>query len=64
MTERFSEEIKRRTRVVIIFHNKEICLRLVWDLAINIHKSLLNANCYLNIELLREHKKEAMRTAT
>ena len=63
MIERFNEEIKRRTRVVRIFPNTESCLRLVRALAVETHEDWLEANRYLNMELLREHKKEAMRTA-
>jgi putative transposase len=63
MLERFNEEIKRRTHVVRIFPNTESCLRLVRALAVETHEGWLEANRYLNMELLREHKKEAMRTA-
>ena len=63
MLERFNEEIKRRTHVVRIFPNTESCLRLVRALAVETHEGWLEANRYLNMELLREHKKEALRTA-
>ena len=57
MLERFNEEIKRRTRVVRIFPNGASCLRLVRALAAETHEDWLEANRYLNMELLREHKK-------
>jgi putative transposase len=57
MLERFNEEIKRRTRVVRIFPNEASCLRLIRALAAETHEDWLEANRYLNMELLREHKK-------
>jgi putative transposase len=57
MLERFNEEIKRRTRVVRIFPNEASCLRLIRALAVETHEDWLEANRYLNMELLREHKK-------
>ncbi|NWG76261.1 MAG: IS256 family transposase [Rubrivivax sp.] len=57
MLERFNEEIRRRTRVVRIFPNRESCLRLVRALAVETHEGWLEANRYLNMELLKEHKK-------
>ena len=57
MLERFNEEIKRRTRVVRIFPNEASCLRLIRALAAETHEDWLGANRYLNMELLREHKK-------
>ena len=57
MLERFNEEIKRRTRVVRIFPNEASCLRLIRALAAETHEDWLEANRYLNMELLKEHKK-------
>jgi transposase-like protein len=57
MLERFNEEIKRRTRVVRIFPNSASCLRLVRALAVETHESWLEASRYLNMDLLKEHKK-------
>jgi len=57
MLERFNEEIKRRTRVVRIFPNEASCLRLIRALAVETHEGWLEANRYLNMELLKEHKK-------
>lgn len=57
MLERLNEEIKRRTRVVRIFPNSESCLRLVRALAVETHEDWLEASRYLNMDLLKEHKK-------
>jgi putative transposase len=57
MLERFNEEIKRRTRVVRIFPNEASCLRLIRALAAETHEDWLEANRYLNMDLLKEHKK-------
>ena len=57
MLERFNEEIKRRTRVVRIFPNEASCLRLVRALAAETHEDWLETNRYLNMDLLKEHKK-------
>jgi putative transposase len=63
MLERLNQEIKRRTHVVRIFPNPASCLRLVRALAIETHENWLEATRYLNMEHLREHKKEALRRA-
>jgi transposase-like protein len=63
LLERLNEEIKRRTHVVRIFPNAESCLRLVRALAVEMHENWLEAHRYLNMDDLREHKKEAMRMA-
>ena len=61
MLERLNQELKRRTHVVRIFPNAESCLRLVRALAIETHENWLEAPRYLNMEHLKEHKKEALR---
>jgi putative transposase len=61
MLERMNEEIKRRTRVVRIFPNQESCLRLIRALAAETHEGWLEEHRYLNMQLLREQKKEEMR---
>jgi putative transposase len=61
MLERLNQELKRRTHVVRIFPNAASCLRLVRALAAEIHESWLEAPRYLNMEHLKEHKKQAMR---
>jgi transposase-like protein len=63
MLERLNEEIKRRTHVVRIFPNAESCLRLVRALAVETHENWLEAHRYLNMDYLRELKKEALRQA-
>jgi putative transposase len=61
MLERLNQELKRRTHVVRIFPNAASCLRLVRALAIETHEGWLEATRYLNMEHLKEHKKEALR---
>jgi transposase-like protein len=61
LLERLNEEIKRRTHVVRIFPNLESCLRLVRALAAETHEHWIEATRYLNMDLLREAKKERVR---
>jgi transposase-like protein len=63
LLERLNEEIKRRTRVVRIFPNEASCLRLVRALCAEIHETWLEDNRYLNMDLLMEQKKAAMKLA-
>jgi putative transposase len=63
MLERMNEEIKRRTHVVRIFPNAESCLRLIRALCVETHENWLEAHRYLNMDYLRELKKEALRKA-
>ena len=63
MLERLNEEIRRQTRVVRIFPNTENCLRLVRALAAETHEDWLEANRYLNMKYLKEHKKETLKEA-
>ena len=63
MLEPLDEEIRRRTHVVRIFPNGESCLRLVRALAVETHENWLEQHRYLNMDDLREHKKEALRSA-
>jgi putative transposase len=58
--ERFNQEIKRRTKVVRIFPNREACLRLVTALAVEQSEEWLTGRRYLDMEeLLRsEHHLE------
>ena len=62
MLERLNEEIKRRTRVVRIFPNPASCMRLVRALCAETHEGWLEDHRYLNMEFLKEQKKE-LRTA-
>jgi putative transposase len=52
--ERLNQEIKRRTRVVRIFPNREACLRLVSALAIEQSEEWVTGRRYLDMEELRE----------
>jgi putative transposase len=61
MLERLNEEIKRRTQVVRIFPNEASCLRLVRALAVEMHENWIEATRYLNMEELKEHKKQQLR---
>jgi putative transposase len=63
MLERLNEEIKRRTYVVRIFPNTESCLRLVRALAVETNENWMEANRYINMDDLREHKKIELRKA-
>lgn len=61
MLERLNEELKRRTHVVRIFPSEESCLRLTRALAMEAHENWIEATRYLNMDLLREHRKQALR---
>lgn len=61
MLERLNEELKRRTHVVRIFPNADSCLRLIRALAVETHENWIEATRYLNMDLLREHKKQLLR---
>lgn len=63
MLERFNEEIRRRTYVARIFLNTESCLRLIRALAVETHENWMEANRYLNMDDVREHKKLTLRQA-
>ena len=63
MLERLNEEIKRRTRVGRILPNVDSCLRLIRALCVETHETWLEDNRYLNMSLLAEQKKEALRLA-
>lgn len=60
MLERLNQELKRRTHVVRIFPNEQSCLRLVRALAVETHEGWLEATRYLNMDHLKEHKKETL----
>lgn len=63
MLERLNEEIRRRTYVVRIFPNAESCLRLLRALAVETNENWMEANRYINMDDLREHKKLELRKA-
>ena len=50
--ERFNQELKRRTRVVRIFPNREACLRLVTAMCIEQSEEWLSGPRYLDMEKL------------
>ena len=60
MLERLNEEIKRRTRVVRIFPNEQSCLGLIRALAVETHENWIEAKRYLDMNLLKERKKERL----
>jgi putative transposase len=59
--ERLNQEIKRRTRVVRIFPNRQACLRLVTALAVEQSEEWLTGRRYLDMEELREHRRSVER---
>jgi len=59
--ERFNQELKRRTRVVRIFPNREACLRLVTALAVEQSEEWLTGRRYLDMEELCEHRRSEER---
>jgi putative transposase len=63
MLERLNQEFKRRTQVVRIFPDGASCLRLIRALAVETHENWLEATRYLNMEHLKEHKKESLKMA-
>ena len=54
--ERLNQEIKRRTRVVRIFPNREACLRLVTALAVEYSEDWMTGRRYLDMRELEEHR--------
>lgn len=60
MLERLNEEIKRRTQVVRIFPSTASALRLIRALAVETHEEWIEATRYLDMQLLREHKKQQL----
>jgi transposase-like protein len=56
--ERLNQEIKRRTRVVRIFPNREACLRLVSALAVEQSEEWVTGRRYLDMGDLEEQRHE------
>jgi putative transposase len=52
------QEIKRRTRVVRIFPNRQACLRLVTALAVEQSEEWVTGRRYLDMRELGEHRRE------
>ena len=63
LLERLNEEIKRRTRVVRIFPNPASCLRLVRALCVETHEAWLEDHRYINMDFLKEQKKNLLHAA-
>ncbi|MBA3472086.1 MAG: IS256 family transposase [Rubrobacter sp.] len=61
--ERLNQEIKRRTRVVRIFPNREACLRLVSALAVEQSEEWVTGRRYLEMRELKEHRQQEEREA-
>jgi putative transposase len=59
--ERLNQEIKRRTRVVRIFPNREACLRMVTALAVEFSEEWITGRRYLDMRELEEHRPERHR---
>jgi putative transposase len=55
--ERLNQEVRRRTRVVRIFPNRESCVRLVTALAVEVSEEWVTGRRYLDMEELREHRR-------
>lgn len=60
--ERLSQELKRRTRVVRIFPNREACLRLVSALAMEQSDEWVSGRRYLDVTLLTAEHHEPLVT--
>ena len=58
LLERLNEELKRRTHVIRIFPTEASCLRLVRALAVEQHEEWLEGARYLDMEPLRDQRKE------
>ena len=56
--ERLKQEIKRRTRVVRIFPNREACLRLVAALAAEQSEEWVTGRRYLDMRELKEQRRQ------
>src|SRR5215212_7236572 len=61
--ERLNQEIKRRTRVVRIFPNREACLRMVTALAVEFSEEWVTGRRYLDMRELEEHRPEGHQEA-
>lgn len=61
--ERLSQELKRRTRVVRIFPNRDACLRLVTALAMEQSDEWVSGRRYLDVGLLTDEHQEPLVSA-
>ena len=60
--ERLNQEIKRRRRVVRIFPNREVCLRLVTALCVEQSEEWVTGRRYLDMEELWESRREGQQS--
>lgn len=56
--ERINQEIKRRTRVAMLFPNEESCLRLVSAILMEQNEEWVTGKIYLNMHVLKTHLLE------
>src|SRR5213082_2409297 len=63
MLERLNEEIRRRTLWCACSPKAESCLRPVRALTVEGQEAWLEDHRYLNMDLLKDHKKDALRQA-
>ncbi len=61
--ERLNQEIKRRTRVVRIFPNREACLKLMSALYVEQSEEWVTGRRYLDMRELEERRREEEREA-
>lgn len=54
MLERYNQELKRRSRVIRIFHNTQSCLRLIASMSMEQSEEWQSGNKYLDIEDLKK----------
>ena len=52
--ERVNREVKRRTRVAVLFPSKESALRLVTGILVEIHEEWITGKLYLDMEEFKE----------
>lgn len=57
--ERFMQEIKRRTKVIRVFPNRDSCLRLVAALCMEQSEDWITGRSYLDMSLLTEEEESA-----
>ena len=62
--ERFNQEIRRRTRVVRIFPNRESCLRLVTALAVEQSEEWVTGRRYLDMSELGDYLEQGSKEVT
>jgi len=61
--ERVNREVKRRTRVAVLFPNAESALRLVTGVLCEIHEDWVCGKTYLDMSLLSETKEKEIKAA-